>query len=125
MSLVEKCPFCSEVIKTDSEGNCSKCHRNIVPVKKSSGEVLQFYCVVCDDFFESTRDGSGYDQAPCPVCGDLSCTPDFHVGEMDRLNQKDGLGWALIALATIFVFPAFFMLIWWLGRKLFVRERSI
>ena len=56
-------------------------------------EEFQFYCVVCDDFFESERDGTGYHQAPCPTCGDLSNSAHFHVGEMQRLKDDKSKFW--------------------------------
>ena len=87
----------------DSEGNCPGCRTNLVPIEKDPDEQLQFYCVVCKDFFFSCRDDTGLDQAPCPECGDLSNTPDFHVDAMqrDQLGEKMAGLWILKILAIL------------------------
>lgn len=72
----------------DSDGDCPSCRRNIIESQRDSSEQLQFYCVVCEDFFHSSRADTGLEQARCPDCGDLSNTTDFHVGEMQR-DQQD------------------------------------
>lgn len=101
----EQCPVCVTEVIPDSDGNCPFCHTEVVPVAKNPNELLQFYCVVCEDFFVSRRDRSGYDQAPCPKCGDLSNTPEFHVGELAR-QRKDKYAvmfWMLKIVGIIFV----------------------
>ena len=111
---IAKCPFCHAEAPPDRNGDCQACHRNIVDIKKDPLEQLQFYCVVCNEFFFSCRDDTGYDQAPCPECGDLSNTTDFFAGEHARNQDTNtfslylilkiavilflsGLGWAIIS----------------------------
>lgn len=100
---INKCPSCNADVIPDSNGDCPDCRRNIIQLQKNPEEELQFYCVVCEDFFFSCRDDTGFDQAPCPTCGDLSCTPDFHVGEMVRVkeDQHVALYWVLKILAIL------------------------
>ena len=100
-----KCPFCGSEILLDPNGDCTACRRNVIAVEKDANEELQFYCEVCDEFFESERDDTGYDQAPCPACGELCLTPDFHAGDMIRSEGSTNLGfawliWLLVGLLT-------------------------
>ena len=83
-----KCPNCLVDVLLDPNGDCPSCQRNVNESERDSSEELQFYCVVCEDFFHTIRDDTGFDQAPCPICSDLSNTTDFHVGEMQRDNQE-------------------------------------
>ena len=48
------------------------------------GSELQFYCEDCELNFESEPDGTGYEQAPCPSCGDVCMTVAFHEEERQR-----------------------------------------
>lgn len=80
------------------------CSTNIAAVKEDAKEKLEFYCAVCEDFFVSHRDDTGYDQAPCPKCGDLSNTPDFYSEEFERgrRDKQEALSWVLqIILAFV------------------------
>lgn len=98
-----KCPYCGVEVEIDQNGDCAVCHRNLVSVNCDLGNELQFYCAVCDDFFNSPPDGTGYDQAPCPACGDLSCTTDFHAGEMNRSRESTmvGLYWMIYIVVIL------------------------
>lgn len=46
--------------------------------------MLLFYCRECEATFESEPDGTGYEQAPCPACGDICLTVQFEKEEQDR-----------------------------------------
>lgn len=103
MTLLKKCPTCVEMVKPDSDGNCPNCRLNLVAIDKNPNQEIQFYCAVCEDFFMSVRDGTGFEQAPCPKCGDLSNTPAFHVGEMIRNKESAAAGanwllWLILSL---------------------------
>lgn len=39
--------------------------------------ILEFYCCDCEKIFESEPDGTGYEQAPCPHCQQISMTSEF------------------------------------------------
>lgn len=81
------CPYCQAETTVDPNGDCSCCYRNLVEVEKDPNEKIWFFCVPCEKYFKTRRDGTGFDQAPCPECGDLSNTPRFHKGE--RLRHQD------------------------------------
>jgi uncharacterized paraquat-inducible protein A len=99
----EACPFCGAEASLDTNGDCSMCRRNVIAVEKDADEELQFYCEVCDDFFESRRDETGYDQARCPKCGELCLTPNFHAGDMARSDRSAtvGLAWLIWLLLSV------------------------
>ena len=63
---------------------------------KDPEEQIVFYCAVCEEAFWSRRDGTGFDQAPCPKCGDLSNTPEFHIGEAARSASNHVNMWVWI-----------------------------
>ncbi len=48
--------------------------------------MLTFQCDGCDLDFDSEPDGTGYDQALCPTCGQLCVTRDF-IEEQRRRNR--------------------------------------
>ena len=113
-SVIKKCPYCFEGVAPTTYGDCPACGKTIVShdigsdgsineVVVNPQDELQFYCVVCEDFFFSQRDETGYDQAPCPVCGDLSITADFHVGEMQRGKNEQAYAW-LVILKVLIIF---------------------
>ena len=99
-----KCPNCLVDVLLDPNGDCPSCRRNIIESERDSSDELQFYCVVCEDFFHSYRDDTDFDQAPCPICGDLSNTTEFHVGEMhrDHQNQQATKDWGIRILLKIY-----------------------
>ena len=39
--------------------------------------LMEFYCFDCDKIFESEPDGTGYEQAPCPLCEQICMTSEF------------------------------------------------
>ena len=80
-------PFCQSETTVDPNGDCGGCYRNLVEVKKDPNEKIWFLCVPCENYFKTCRDGTGFDQAPCPLCGDVSNTPRFHKGQ--RLREQD------------------------------------
>lgn len=101
---ITKCSSCLDEVVPDRNGDCPSCRRNIIEVKQDVREELQFVCVVCNKSFFSFRDETGFDQAPCPDCGDLSNTPDFHAGEMARGHEVNrmALYWFFKILAMLF-----------------------
>ena len=103
---ITQCPNCLDNVTPDNSGSCPLCGANIIPIHKDPAEELQFYCVVCRDFFFACRDGTGYDQAPCPNCGDLSNTPDFHVAEMARGHHEKQVAWFWILKILAIMFAS-------------------
>ncbi len=105
----------------DEDGNCAECRRPLVPVDKDPAEALRFYCVLCERYFVSKRDQSGFDQAACPECGDLSNTPDFHLSEVARQRKKKSNAWQVVVaimigtfLGTTLIFSLFrWLATWW------------
>ena len=102
--MTEKCYACRKVVFPDTRGECPECCRQLVDLQKGRDEELQFYCVVCEEFFFACRDDTGYDQAPCPKCGDLSNTPDFHVDSMRRSEHERLSTWGWVTWLFIFLF---------------------
>jgi len=51
-------------------------------------KMLRFYCRDCQATFESEPDGTGYEQAPCPACGDICMTVQFEQEEQERHNRE-------------------------------------
>ena len=49
---------------------------------------------------KSRWDGTGFDQAPCPECGDPSNTPWFHKGERSR-NDDAGNNAVAVVLNVV------------------------
>lgn len=90
------CPFWQAETTVDVNGDCSGCFRNLVEVKKDPDEKIRFFCVPCENYFKSCRDGTGFDQAPCPKCGDLSNTPGFHSGEQMRDQDAGSIAGILL-----------------------------
>lgn len=86
------CTSCGPVV-LDRNGDCPQCRRNVVAIEKAADEKLRFFCVVCNENFVSQRDNTGYDQAPCPKCGDLSTTDEFDAGENVRTQRQVNAGW--------------------------------
>lgn len=84
-----KCPVCGVDLVLDENGDCRACRTNIQEVEREPNEELEFVCMVCEEMFVSRRDNSGYDQAACPVCGDISNTPEFHGLELERIKLED------------------------------------
>ena len=102
--MTEKCYACRKVVVPDTRGECPDCRRQLVDIPKGRDEELQFYCVVCEEFFFACRDDTGYDQAPCPKCGDLSNTPDFHVDSKRRSEHERLSTWGWVTWLFIFLF---------------------
>lgn len=50
--------------------------------------MLLFYCRQCETSFESEPDGTGYEQAPCPRCGDICLTAQFEHEEQERHRNE-------------------------------------
>lgn len=103
-SVTAKCHVCVEKVVPDLSGNCPRCHTNLLQVVKDPAEKIEFFCAVCDRYFIACRDGTGYDQAPCPSCGDLSNTPEFHGASMLRNRHEVQAAWIWIVkiLAILF-----------------------
>ena len=101
--LPTKCHVCLNKVMPDEDGRCPKCRTQLDEVAKDPNEELQFFCVVCDDFFFSLRDDTGNDQAPCPTCGDISNTTEFHTETMvgDKLADSATRNWILRMLAYL------------------------
>lgn len=53
--------------------------------------VLRFYCRDCETTFQSKPDGTGYEQAPCPACGDICMTVQFEQEEQQRHRNESTL----------------------------------
>lgn len=49
---------------------------------------LEFYCCDCDLIFESEPDGTGYDQAACPKCEQVSMTSEFEGKSTKEVEKK-------------------------------------
>ena len=98
-----KCHVCIKKVIADENGDCPNCRTNLLHIDKDPNEELQFFCVVCDDFFFACRDDTGYDQAPCPNCWDISNTADFHVDSMvrDKLAEEKASMWLLKLMAIL------------------------
>ncbi|MCH2181786.1 MAG: hypothetical protein MK108_07260 [Mariniblastus sp.] len=99
-----ECWICRFKGLPDEDGNCARCRRPLVPVDKNPDEELRFYCVMCEYFFVARRDESGFDQAACPVCGDLSNTPDFHLHEAAGQRETRSRSWQLLMLIMVGTF---------------------
>ena len=99
-----ECWLCHFKGAPDEDGSCAQCRRPLVPVDKDPAEQLEFYCVLCEHHFVAQRDQSGFDQATCPECGDLSNTPDFHLSEVFRHQEKKSKGWQVIVAIMIGTF---------------------
>ena len=56
--------------------------------------ILEFYCCDCDKLFESEPDGTGYEQAPCPICTQVCMTAEF---EGKASKKKDEERFVVIA----------------------------
>jgi hypothetical protein len=65
-------------------------------VEKDPNEQIWYFCVPCEKYFKSCRDGTGFDQAPCPDCGDPSNTPWFHKGERGRNHDAGNHALAVV-----------------------------
>ena len=61
------------------------------PQDNDDKHILLFYCRDCEATFESEPDGTGYEQAPCPECGEICMTVEF-----EREEQKRQRGSALL-----------------------------
>ena len=46
--------------------------------------LLQFYCRDCYTVFEAAPDGTGYEQTPCPACGEMCLTVELELQELQR-----------------------------------------
>ena len=103
--LAMHCPYCQAETTVDTNGDCCGCYRNLVEVEKDPNEKIWFFCVPCEKYFKTCRDGTGFDQAPCPECGDLSNTPRFHKGERNR-NDDAGAIAMVVVLQCIFALLA-------------------
>ena len=68
--------------------------------------MLLFYCRECEATFESEPDGTGYEQAPCPACGDMCLTVQFEREEQER--HRDELAWMLHPISSF----VFYLLSW-------------
>ena len=99
-----ECWLCQFKGLPDEDGNCRQCRRPLVSVDKDPDEELQFYCVLCEERFVSRRDRSGFDQAACPNCGDLSNTPDFHLDEGARKKEKRPREWQVVMAIMVATF---------------------
>ncbi len=53
-----------------------------------SGEQLSFYCRDCRAVFDAAPDGSGYEQTPCPACGEMCLTVQFEREEQQRHGNE-------------------------------------
>ena len=93
----QECWLCYFKGQPEEEGNCVNCRRPIQPVDKDPQEELQFFCVLCDRYFMAARDQSGFDQAVCPDCGDLSNTREFHAGQRAQQQGLNPAAWQAIA----------------------------
>ena len=96
-------PFCQAETQAETQvdpnGDCSACYRNLVEVEKAPNEQIWYFCVPCEKI-KSRRDGTGFDQAPCPECGDPSNTPWFHKGERSR-NDDAGNNAVAVVLNVV------------------------
>jgi hypothetical protein len=116
-----ECWLCHFKGRPDEDGNCARCRQPLIPVDKDRGEELRFYCVVCEQFFVAPRDESGFDQAACPTCGDLSNTPDFHLNEAVGQRERRSRSWQFLVaimfgtfLGTTLLFNLFrWLAAWW------------
>lgn len=117
----QECWLCHFKGPPDEEGNCAKCRRPIQRVDKDPQEELQFFCVLCDRYFAAARDQSGFDQAACPVCGDLSNTREFHARQRSQQQEPHSAAWQVVVpimiitfLGTTFLWTLFrWLASWW------------
>jgi hypothetical protein len=54
--------------------------------------MLRFCCRECKVTFESQPDDTGYEQAPCPKCGELCLTVQFEQEEQQRNRFSEVAG---------------------------------
>ncbi len=57
--------------------------------------MLEFYCCDCELIFEAEPDGTGYEQAPCPTCQQISMTSEFEGKSTAR--DQDRVRYVIIA----------------------------
>lgn len=50
---------------------------------------LEFYCCDCEMLFESEPDGTGYEQANCPQCKQISMTAEFEGMSTKKESKKE------------------------------------
>lgn len=71
-----------------------------------SGRQLRFYCRDCCAAFDAAPDGSGYEQAPCPACGEMCLTVQFEREERERhSNESIVAGWLLGVFGVSYSLP--------------------
>ena len=49
--------------------------------------LVQFYCVACDDFFLVNSRSFNLQRAKCTTCGEICNTTEYHAAEMARQNN--------------------------------------
>ena len=76
--------------------------------RENDGEgILLFYCRDCETTFHSQPDGTGYDQTPCPACGEVCMTVEFEREEQKR-HRDAGLFCSVAGAFLGFLgFPSF------------------
>ena len=68
---------------------------------------LEFYCRDCDAVFEAAPDGTGYEQAPCPACGEMCLTVQFEQEERRR-NEAEAQFGSVLSRSLIGLLGCFF-----------------
>ena len=80
-----QCLACQQRVVPNESGNCDHCGESLPATEQQLSNLVQYYCIDCDDFFLSSN--ASEEQAVCTECGDLCNTVDFHSNQMEQENK--------------------------------------